>query len=320
MATLRNALIVLLCLVAVRAIAQSRCDCFDRLRNLSRYYGDRGDSAMQLAALKDGISFLEPQQAADYFFELAELYDNRDMSDSAVRYYALAMEHGYDINAIRNIAVVKRGIDKAQIARYDAANRAKIDFRVYEQFISAAAIDQSVRNGTLIPEEQFTGPGAPMDTRLRNDTLFQRADANGYKFVKWVFENHGYPDPYKLGFTPPAFDKILLHITARQNKMAEYVFTKMEEMAAKCEYPTWSAILFMRDRSQYYNGGTSNSGVWRPDEIGKITNLQRADSLRMAYNHLRLKEGVPKDIVLPVTYKPAPYPPGYFCLKKYHIE
>jgi len=320
-------LTILLVIASLRLTAQSNCDCFNRLYNLSNVYSSSEDWPMVVSALKDGLTFLDKEQAGDFYYELAGDYVHLN-ADSAALYFTKAIERGYPANWIKgSYPDVYKKMDSDKIKQYTIANRSKIDFDVYDKFVKTLAIDQSVRDGTLFPENEIFH-GTP-EKRAFIDTLSLRVDSATFEFTMWVLNNYGFPSEHELGFYPSGFLGLLLHIAAQDNNHSKAVLQKLDELNAACKFPQKSTILFLKDRQKLYTTGKGYCGVAGYNRYAAIEDVTKADSIRLANNQVRLQDEVFRSDSISVKnrtmlynkgYKPKPYPKNYFCLKKYHLD
>ena len=317
----KTVVVTICCFTAYFATAQSKCDCFDRLRNLSVYYDNNGNEPMAISAMKDALSYLDDSaifNIGEYYAELGEDYMAEKNYDSAVAYYMKAVEWGGENKAsLKEKPELYSHLDTNLLNKYDEIQRRKIDFALYDQFAEVKAIDQSVRNGIFFPISGVKNK--PACWEQIEDTLSLEADAHDFKFVRSFIETYGrLPSPYKLGFNP-SFFVYLLHITANDNENSKYLFELLNTMNESCTFPCKSLLIFMIDRQQYGKSRKTFCGTFGPDRFRTIEDVSKADSIRFRYNLLRIKEdATPAEI--PPGYKPSAYPSNYFCLKKYGLQ
>ena len=306
--------------LSINSYSQSKCDCFDRLRNLSRYYDNINDYKMSISVLKDAVSFLDADNIGDFYFEIAEAFKSNKEIDSSATYYTKAIQFGYPASWImeRSPEIYKK-MDSKKIKRYTQQLKEKIDFDLYDKFVQTLAIDQSFRNDILYPLSETSDKTLSAYKKEIFDTLFSKIDDNTFEFVKWVLDNYQFPSSYKLGFYPKGFMRLIMHTTDKNNEQGKYLFSKLEGLNKQCNFPEKSKILFLKDRQYLYNNKKSLCGLMGHGSQFEIEHIDDADSIRFSYNQIRLKEFFANDS-LPKEYKPIPYPDNYFCLKKYHIE
>ena len=323
-------IIAIICWSSAPIKAQTKCDCFDRLYNLSVNYYLSKDWEKVISILKDAITFLDSDQVDDYYYELGGYYNRLNNNDSARYYFTKAIQSGYAASSIkRSYPAIFKTIDSNIILKYFISQKTKIDFSLYDKFVGALAVDQSVRDGTLFPEEDIFH-GAPIKIAFI-DTLSRRVDSVNSEFILWFLEKYQFPNEYKLGFYPSGFIALLLHITAYDNKGSRALFSKLEYLNKTCNFPQKSIVLYLKDRQKLYKENKSCCGLTGYDAIRytSIENVNIADSIRFTYNQIRLKEELTQNDTASKNtlnelirrgYKPVPYPNNYFCLKKYHFE
>ncbi|HXS35581.1 MAG TPA: hypothetical protein VN721_02685 [Flavipsychrobacter sp.] len=284
---------------------------------------------MAISALKDAISFLDSNRAGDYYFELGDYYSHTTDTDSAALYFTKAIKRGYPLTWIKSgYPTIYSKIDSAKIQKYILDLKAKIDFDLYDKFVQINALDQAVRDGTLYPINDIFH-GTP-EQKAFIDTMSIRVDSNTFEFVKQVLEKYKYPIAYNLGFYPSGFMGLLLHITAVDNARSRNLFAILEELNRTCNFPQKSIILFLKDRQKLYNEHNSCCGLFGGiNRYSDIVDVNKADSIRLSYNQLRLKEETSRDDTTSIRnrselrskgYKPKPYPKKYFCIEKYHFD
>ncbi len=315
-----SALFAFLCL-AIKGNCQSKCDCFDRLYHLAHY---ESDTLRSIEILKDAISFLGPSRQGEYYWEVAQSYSKLKQYDSSAAWYEKAIEWGYDIESLKWYSPeVYRRMDTNRIKAITAEHRKKIDPVLYQRFEAQFQMDQVVRSGEFytIDEKGDTLKGVKRKSLI--DSIFQKVDDSTFRFLKWVFRKYEFPTFHELGFFPMGIMPMILHVTDYRNENATYIFNKLREFSNKCEFQR-SSLLFLMDRQKYNNDKKSYCGlIGAGQRFLNIEDISKADSIRFAYNQLRLKEEAAYwdgKLKLPPDYKPRPYPKNYFCLKKYEIK
>lgn len=309
----------LLICCSLEAYCQSKCDCFDRLYNLSL---NQTDEQRSVDILMDAISFLEPDQKGEYYWEVAESYSHLKQYDSSAAWYEKAIEWGYDLSSlIANAPAVYKRLDTARLNAIAYAHGRQADPALYRQFQYQIEMDQVVRDGEIstVPEhgEKFRV--------IHNDSikkrLIDKVDDSTARFVQWVLDKYGFPTYRQLNFYPHGLWVEILHVTAHRNASATHVLNRLTDLSNKCKFRK-SQVLFLKDRQKYLNEKKSYCGlVGAGDRYLYIEDVSKADSIRVVYNQLRLnEEAVSWNGKLPPGYKPRPYPKNYFCLKKYNID
>ena len=311
---------------APQSFAQSNCDCFDRLINLSNYYDAIGNDSMSISATRDAFSFLGPDLRPQFFDLLGGAYAYYKQFDSATKYYTIAvMQGGYDINIVKEkYPEVYQKMDTNKIKKVLTKTKEKIDLDLYSKFATTFAIDQSIRGGAVFPESYWQGKNTPLCLTNLIDSVSHNVDSVSFEFVKWVLDTYKFPDYNKLGFMPEGFVAMILHVTAYQNeKWDKYIYDKLTELHTSCNYVYKSQILFLKEREKLFNNlKTQVGGIGGKDRYANILYVNKADSIRLEYNMLRIKDeakGFPGNTI-PDGYKPIAYPKNFFCLKKYHLE
>jgi hypothetical protein len=315
---MRNYILVVLSFLSMKGTCQSNCDCFERLYQLSA--NDTSQSCVDI--LKDAISFLDTTKRGEYYWEVASLYKAIKQYDSSAVWYEKAVEWGYDLDGLKRYSSqIYSRMDTGRMKAIAFEHRKKVDFSLYEQFVAQLALDQSVRSDALFSTEKYWNKLLPLCEKSFIDSMYQRVDDSTFRFLKWVFENYRFPTFRRLGFFPGGIMAMIMHITAYKNEQATYLLDKLEEFANSCEYRKCD-ILVLKDRQKYIKEKKTNCGLFGSGQrYLNIEDINKADSIRFAYNRLRLKEEAASwNGKLPANYKPRSYPKNYFCLKKYEIK
>lgn len=314
----RYLLFLLLCL-SFRTYSQSNCDCFDRLYQLAN---NQTDDQKGIEIFKDALTFLDTNRRGEYYWELGKWYMSIKQYDSSVAWYEKAIEWGYDLDFVKAyLPEVYTRMDTNRMNAVFFEHRKRTNFTLYERFVAQLTIDQSVRNNLLFSNDKYRDTTTPACERAFADTMFQRVDDSTFRFLKWVFENYGFPTFRQLGFHPGGIMAMIMHVTGYKNEQAAYLFNKLDELSNQCQLQK-SSILVIRERQKYANEKKSCCGLYGPGQrYLAIEDPSKTDSIRFAYNQLRLKDEASYwNGKLPPGYKPRPYPKNYFCLKKYNIE
>jgi hypothetical protein len=323
-----KAFFLLLFVVASKiGFSQSKCDCFDRLHNLSNVYLFSNDWPRAVSILKDGLSYLPPDIAGNYYYELASDYTHFD-TDSAITYFTKAITQGYPEEWIKtSYPAIYLKMDSVEIKKYTAENRAKIDFALYNNFVSVLERDQFIRNEDYFPRRYLFDSALTIKKVI--DTLYNKVDSSTFEFVKEVLEKYQYPTENKLQFYPSGFMVFLLHLTSVDDERSKYIIKKLDELNETCDLPRKSIILALIDRQKLYATGKSCCGVAGYNRYASIADLTKVDSIRFSYNQIRLAEELSGSDSTSVKslrelksrgYKKRPYPKNYFCNEKYHFN
>ena len=315
-----------MCLLAVHSsFGQSKCDCFDRLYALSKYYDRAENGEMAISAMVDALSYLDKAARPAYYGELGELFAFYKIPDSAVKYYTLAIkEGGYDIEAVKeNYPELYGRLAKQKLKNLKLREEPNLFF--YRKFTSALAVDQIIRSDEALASAVYDKKDS--FTAIRKeiyDRLVYDVDSTTFTFVKWVLDTIGFPSYTKLGFVPEGFVAELLHITAYgKSDWDNYLYPKLTALNALGDYALKSQILFFKDRQSTYNGRKTLTGAFgERNRYGDIVNIKAADSIRFQYNLLRIKDEAPSypSSTVPAAYSAGRYPNNYFCLKKYGLD
>ncbi|MBS1584823.1 MAG: hypothetical protein JSS82_04695 [Bacteroidetes bacterium] len=312
-------LFFLLICCSLEGYCQSKCDCFDRLYNLSL---NQTDEQRSVDILKDAISFLEPDQKGEYYWEIASSYKRLKQYDSSAAWYQKAIDWGYDLSSlIWNAPEVYNRMDTNKLNTIAREHGRKADPVLYRQFMNQLKMDQVVRSGEIATAPENGDEPMVIHNDSIKQRLIEKVDDSTARFVKWVLDKYGFPTYRQLNFYPRGFWVEILHVTAHRNANAARVLTKLTALSDECRFRK-SQVLFLKDRQKYYNDKKSYCGLTGPgDRYLYIEDISKADSIRLANNHVRLKEEATSwNGKLPPGYKPRPYPKNYFCLKKYNID
>lgn len=277
-----KAFFLLLFVVASKiGFSQSKCDCFDRLHNLSNVYLFSNDWPRAVSILKDGLSYLPPDIAGNYYYELASDYTHFD-TDSAITYFTKAITQGYPEEWIKtSYPAIYLKMDSVEIKKYTAENRAKIDFALYNNFISVLERDQFIRNKDYFPRRYLFDSALTIKKVI--DTLYNKVDSSTFEFVKEVLEKYQYPTENKLQFYPSGFMVFLLHLTAVDDERSKYIIKKLDELNETCDLSRKSIILALIDRQKLYATGKSCCGVAGYNRYASIADLTKVDSIRFKF-------------------------------------
>jgi hypothetical protein len=307
---MKKSLHTFLLFISANCLAQSSCDCFDRLYLLAN-----SDSTRYVEIMRDALSFLQPEQKSDYYWEIGDHFYQRKMYDSSVVYYTKAIEGGYSLENVRTSAwETYIRMDTTRMKKIALQYWEKADMELYDKFVSQSAIDQFIRNEEYFPynehdscKQQFTSG------------LYKKVDHSTYEFLKWIFDTYGDPTFAQLGFFPSDITGMMLHVTAYENEDADSLFHELETLNNACNFVQKSKILFMKERQLYYNHRYSYCGlIGSGQRYLYIKDPAKTDSIRFQYNLLRLSDEAKLwNGTLPAGYQPSAYPKNYFCLKNY---
>ena len=304
------------------ASAQSGCDCFDRLYNLSYHFLKLGNKNLAVEAFKDAMSFIKDSgKIGGYYSELGDIYLSFNDTSSAIENFSKGIKMG----SLENLDYVKQNnpdifkkMDTNKLKKYDLEYKKKIDFNLYNKYISAYTLDQSVRDGTIFPEF-VTGISDSLKDIFINIAC-NRVDSINYSFLMDVLHQYGIPWYNKVNF---GFNYVLfaLHITAEDDEHSRLLLQYLRDLNNSCDYILKSQILFFMERQKFFHNQKTRAGLLgRKNKYIAIEDIHKADSIRFSYNQIRIKEEASPRDSIPKEYKPIPYPKNYFCLKKYHFD
>ena len=148
----RGIIFAIILLLNSNLFAQSNCDCYDRLYNLSISYKLHNNKEMALNTFKDAISFIQDSnQIGDYYSQLAELFLYYKDTDSATFYFSKGIKYGssifdYDfIKADYDYREIYVKMDTNVLKNYDLKFKNRIDANLYHRYMEARDLDQSIR-------------------------------------------------------------------------------------------------------------------------------------------------------------------------------
>ena len=148
----RGIIFAIILLLNSNLFAQSNCDCYDRLYNLSMSYKLHNNKEMALNTFKDAISFIQDSnQIGDYYSQLAELFLYYKETDSAIVYFTKGIKYGssivdYDfIKTDYDYREIYAKIDTNLLKEYDLKFKSYIDTNLYHRYLEARDLDQSIR-------------------------------------------------------------------------------------------------------------------------------------------------------------------------------
>ncbi|MBL7692075.1 MAG: hypothetical protein JNM41_10810 [Flavipsychrobacter sp.] len=309
--------VLAVCAFATNTFSQGNCDCFDRLYNLSNNQTDYNKS---IVILKDALSFLDYERGGEYYWEVAHRYYLIRRFDSAAEWYSKAIEWGYSSQKVKRDAVEAFGkLDLNRIDQLELRHRRNIDFFIYEEFVKQNSLDQVVRGDVMYSWD---------DSALKRrevlafvDSMIERVDNRTFSFIKMIFDKYSFPTYRELGFTPVGISSMILHLTARNDSKAIYIFKELDKFSRSCEYLKSDLILLL-DRQKYTTSKQTLCGLFGSGErYLSVANVHNVDSVRFEYNRVRLlDEASVNGLKLPVNYVARQYPKNYFCMKKYEVD
>ncbi|HYD20198.1 MAG TPA: tetratricopeptide repeat protein [Flavipsychrobacter sp.] len=312
-------------LFTLHAFAQTRCDCYDRLLNLGMSYEERYQFQKAIEVFKDALNFMEESNDdVEIFQGLARCYDTLANYDSSVVY-------------------AMKAIDKGLGAGYFYSYTPKtFEFLPNDERLLWPRPGQEVNWGLFKLTQQMFGADQYFRTTENFESqwlpdsleqykmpiilsLFHLADSNNYVLQMKIFRKFGWPSYNKVGFFNAMDVRGLMH-NVRYPGFGRHLLDTLYVFGRNCEGIRTSKVLKLEDNRIFHGGdlvkgsGKNLIGFSGADRYNRIYNLKNADSIRLAYNMLRLKEDVPPGETLPKDYKPIPYPKNYFCLKKYQLQ
>jgi tetratricopeptide (TPR) repeat protein len=309
---------------SLQAAAQTRCDCFDRLINLGKHYENNYQFPRAIDVYKDAISFMD-ESATDeeIFWNICYCYDTLGYYDSSVAYAIKAIDAGLGANNIRN-SVPKTYARLPEAKKLEKPLGPKVDWDLYNIVLGIRSVDQFVRGN------DFYGEGWLPDSLVKYQQPIARAigklaDSANYRMEMNILRKYGWPTFKKVGFYNAMDLRVLMH-NVRYPGYGRKLLDTLYVLGSICEGIRRSTVLKLED-NRVLNGGEPGLGegknlvgFWGRNRYNIIYDISKADSIRLANNHVRLKEDVPPGESLPKDYKPIPYPKNYFCLKKYQIQ
>jgi tetratricopeptide (TPR) repeat protein len=309
--------VLAVCTFAISAFSQDSCDCFDRLYNLSNNQSDNNKS---IVILKDAISFLDYERGGEYYWEVAHRYCLIRRFDSAAEWYSKAIEWGYSSQKVeRDAAEAFEKLDLNRIYQLEQRHRRNIDFFTYEEFVKQNALDQAVRGDVMYSWDDSALKSREVLSFV--DSMIERVDDRTFSFIKMIFDKYSFPTYRELGFTPVGISSMILHLTARNDSNARYVFKELDKFSRACEYLK-SDLMLLLDRQKYIATKRTYCGLFGSGErYLSVVDVQKVDSMRFEYNRVRLlDEASANGMKLPVNYVARHYPKNYFCMKKYEVD
>ena len=354
----RGIIFAIILLLNSNLFAQSNCDCYDRLYNLSMSYKLHNNKEMALNTFKDAISFIQDSnQIGDYYSQLAELFLYYKETDSAIVYFTKGIKYGssivdYDfIKTDYDYREIYAKIDTNLLKEYDLKFKSYIDTNLYHRYLEARDLDQSIRVEN--DREYILNKIISMKNNLNNKQS-KRVVNNGNEMYNIITMDVGEIDNHKelLVDIPDsikqiAIDKVFNFVDSVNFIFINDIFQRYgfphkfkngfgikyvifalhiipyDSLNKTCDFPEKSAILVFMEKKKYCLEQKSLCGKWGGSMnkiYMEIEDINKADSIRFLYNDIRIKEEALPSSTIPKEYKSLPYPKNYFCLKKYHFD
>lgn len=288
--------------------------------SLAKYYENAGRLTEAIATYKDAFSFLDPGKAdGETYGNIAIVYESLKNYDSALVYAVKAVNLGGD--------TYLQSFAPGLYARIpaDARQGIEIDWELYEFKKNLHYLDQLIRDDeSYIYQSNWLPDSLAKYKEPVTRALVNLVDSIDYLSTMKMFEKYSWPSYEKVGFAGAANFRAFMHIV-RYPVMGKILLDKIKEFQAQGAPISKKHILFLEDNRLYhedmqrdpYKKGKTWAGMCGVDRYNRMMDINKADSIRFAYNHVRLQEDVFKPDTLPAAYKPTPYPKNYFCLEKY---
>lgn len=311
------------------SIAQSRCDCYERLFNLGKYYDNHEHFEQALGAFKDALNFMEPSQESHEIYQyIAWDYNELKNYDSGAVYAAKAIALGIRASNFKEKTPELYARIPAP-AKKEWPEGVDVDWMLYNKVQGIHKTDQLMRNSyDTYFDAQWLPDSLHQYKKPVEHALAALLDSVSYLHTMAVLEIYkGIPTFKKVGFPYALNNYVIIHVV-RYPVMGKHLLDKLKQLNSNCEPISKRDILFFEDvrkTSLEYDyatqkAGKSFAGLYGYDRYNNIEDLKKVDSIRFAHNLYRLQEDVIAPDTLPKGYVPAPYPKNYFCLEKYQIR
>lgn len=295
--------------LGLSTLAQTDCDCYERLSYLSRYYQKTDQLDSSIWARKQAFSYLPPNQYFAYdYVQLAETYVAKNELDSGFKYAQVAIESGFSLTSLVRYKTLKPLMESdykdalTSTARKVGPN---FNWNYYDALQQLLGIDQSIRRGDQL--EPY------LDSKTK-----EQVDAVVFEQVEQLLTQYGYPNFETHGFNDGTLIVFFLHASLSSEEQYQRILTYLETAHQSC-YTQRSNVAAIRDRrTAWYHDKPQPTGMFNHiDRFAPIADLTQVDELRFQYNLLSLAdEAKVKGFELPEGYIQKDYPKGYFCTNR----
>ena len=316
---------ILFMLLSQQIAGQTRCDCYDRLFNLGRHYENHGNFIKAIEVFKDALYFLEENNDdAEVFLGLVHCYDTMHNYDSSVAYAMRAIDKGLGAGYFYSYTPrTFEHLPNDERLLWPRPGQ-EVNWGLFKLTQQMFGLDQYFRTSENF-ESQWLPDSLEQYKMPIILSLFHLADSNNYMLQMKIFRKFGWPTYQKVGFYNAVSPGGLMH-NVRYPGFGRHLLDTLYHFGSRCEGILKSKVLKLEDNRVYHGGevsmgsGKNLIGFTGRDRYNLIYDIKKADSIRLANNHVRLKEDVPPGETLPKEYRPVPYPKNYFCMKKYQLE
>lgn len=301
--------------LSYQSVAQSDCDCYERLIELSKYYYEIEDYERANQTIKKAQSIkpiVEPYDHFIYAKILLKLDQKEEALDQIVRSVKKGkeLEMDFEPESVKEFVMANLDTNALFIA---AIERAKIYFQLNLDLEYLRLLDD-IKGGDQTFRKMY---------RLKKitvtDALFYEFDRFSLDRIKEAIDQYGMPGVEKHGFSGfyEHIFLVLLHASQYDEKMYKEVLSIAEEANNEC-LASRSIIAGLVDRRlDWYHKKPLSLGqnnFYKSGNFKPISDVETVDQRRFEYNLLRLNELAKKEKrTLPEKYKKIDYPENYFC-------
>lgn len=304
-------LILLVYITSLQLMAQTKCDCFERLSNLAdlKSFENKTDSA--LITYKRALTFL-PSNARNYSHDLTlgtYFLENSDI-DSSAFYLKKAIEGGYPINYIKyNVdfdSLINSTYWEKVESSYHIVN-SNFNWTFYNKIQRTLGIDQAIRGNTIFKSIATDS--------IEKYTMFYLTDSSSLFKITEQINLHGYPSQLTHGFIGEKLMVFFMHSSMYSKEMYDKINTILIRANLSCLCKKSSITMLNDRRLEWYYEKKQIAGTWNyGGEFNPIENLEKVDSIRFNYNLLTLFDyGRSSGRTMPKGYVKTDYPDNYFC-------
>ncbi len=303
--------LILLLFSSLEIKAQTNCDCYERLENLSDYYSSIGDYEKSLEVFEQALQYKEELDWHNWDYRQLGVKNiqagNYDRGEKAL---AKALSMGYDLDYLKGNAVLekfreseywKRILNNMDNYRKKYQSNLNLEYRLRIEYLSG--VDQSIRRNL---------------GKILSDSIVMEIDSMNWLAVKKMVAEYGYPSQKQDGFMGWKLSVFFLHASMYSEEMNKEIIEILTGAQEECLCRKRAIAQLIDRRLDWKEGKPQLYGLWNKwEDKGKyseIWEMGALDSRRFEYNLLNLEAQSKIDKrALPVNYKASEYPEDYFC-------
>jgi len=297
--------IVVIMVVAVNGIAQTKCDCYERLTMLSNLqytqnkYDESYKSLLKALSYRDTVNW-----NTDDYHLLADFDTHYGNFKEAQKHIRSFVSQGGKVESLKYDTSFNRYMDVGfikELKDIELNNKLKINLDYLIALQQIHGIDQAIRNDYFIN-----------DSTLKK--VFHHIDSANFYELKTLIEKYGFPNFHDHGFTDDAAWTILLHASVTSDTLYHQVLIVLEKAQEKGLVKKSRIALIIDRHRTWVENKKELFGEWMPQYDPPIDDILKIDVLRFQYNLLTFGDKCRwNHFKIPTAYKEASYPTHYFC-------